>query len=279
MNVTGMSVTFVTHPIDVYPTTHSKHMKIPYQRIAPLFLVLAALGAGCASAPAPAPVAPGAPVAEGQPATSAPMANTSCDNPYLPLKAGYKIAYKITGKGLQENSYTEAVKDAGADAISMEYTFSGATTTTMTQDLQCTSDGIKALNNVDIGSAMGDQKITTKTLSTSGQMLPAELSPGTEWDNGYDTETEFSGSMAQLMGTIQTNTKIHNKVLREEQVTVPAGSYTAEVVEKTITTTSTIKGKPTTNTLTSTDYWVKGVGLVKTISSGFTLEATSVTLP
>jgi hypothetical protein len=86
------------------------------------------------------------------------------------------------------------------------------------------------------------------------------------------------------MGTMDMTIRAANTVVGEGAVTVPAGSYQALKVE-TVSTVGIVMGgrAPIETVTTSTAYWVKGVGMVKTTaksaSGEWGAEAQSVRLP
>jgi hypothetical protein len=72
---------------------------------------------------------------------------------------------------------------------------------------------------------------------------------------------------------------MNRSVMGTEEVTVPAGTYTALKVKSHMTMESADLPVPMNTAVDSIEYWVKGVGMVKSVGEGATIEAQSVTLP
>lgn len=270
------------------------------KRLVPLSLLLASLtlvGAGCGSsasvsvnapagtqaAPAPAPApAPGG------------IAASTCGNPYYPFKSGLAITYGITSsvKGAPPADYTLKIVDVKGTTATIRTEMANGFSADLEADC---ADGTVALKgSIDLGSMMQGAKVKTTVVSSSGTFMPNNVAIGSVWDSAQTVKVEMTGA-PQGMGPVTTTTKSESKAVANEKVTVPAGTYDALKVEVTRTTSTEGMTMPEGVKLppgmkmptippvvtTSTEWWVKGVGMVKTVteSKGYssTVEAKSIT--
>jgi len=240
------------------------------QRLAALVSILALTGAGCFDRPA------------GSPPTLPSLGRSSsrCLNAYYPLNAGSSISYRsVYGTGM-EVPFKISVVEHDADNIKLEYdmTVQGSNAK-ITQELECIDGMIKGKGHFDMASAFLGIDLRYEVLELSGEILPADMRVGKEWTNVNKVKinTTDTGPIGSMLNGKVTTTKIMNKVVAEESVTVPAGTFTALKVEQTIEIQSEIAGRPFNTTSMSTAWYVKDVGLVKTQSGagegGFLLEA------
>jgi len=227
-------------------------------------------------APKPTPEAPAAPEAaepEPEPVAELPEASGDCDHPYYPLKDGNEIDYRVTSGGTTTD-YAMTVSDVTENSAKLNIIFTTPTAMTVVQNIQCAEGTIRTDGYMDMGSAMTGGKIKTVTKSVSGDLMPKTLAVGTTWTTKYDTVVTMQGTglpagLGQMTATVEST----NKVLNEESITVPAGTYTALKVQVDTTTQVTIPGMPTgptTTKMTNYQWWVKGVGMVKTVDAAGT---------
>jgi hypothetical protein len=235
--------------------------------IARLFL----LGAGCAGQ---------APQGASQATPSVPKGRSSaCSHPYYPLAKGYAVEYQTTTGG-KVFSYSTRVTEQTGESIKL---VNHVNQIDVEQTINCSGGSLRAEGYADLGSALKGQKITTETKSVSGEMLPKDLHVGSSWDTDFHVILHGIASFGDADATITAT----HKALAEESVTVPAGTYTALKVETKTTIVMKIQslGDLPPITIATTEWWVKGVGLVKTktaavASEGDSItEATKVTLP
>ena len=212
----------------------------------------------------------------------------ACENPYMPFSTGDVIEYKTTG--LHDNSsYTMKVTDVQPGSAKIEYEMNVGHKMTVSQNIFCKNGDITTDTYMDFSSGTNNLLVTAKTKEVSGQLMPKDLQIGTVWQNKYVMNYSYQGSNLQpgLTGyemTITTN----NKVLAEEKVTVPAGTFTALKVEATSTMDMSMPQIPesarsglnqsdlskllnqksiTSTSVTMYEWWVKNIGLVKVTSS------------
>jgi hypothetical protein len=97
---------------------------------------------------------------------------------------------------------------------------------------------------------------------------------GGSWTN------KFKVKMSIKMGARETNASgtmtILSKIAAEESVKVPAGTFTTLKVTQTIGQDLTMsmggKSVPMKNTITTTSWYARGVGLVKSVASTITTQ-------
>lgn len=218
----------------------------------------------------------------------------TCGNPYYPFKAGLAITYGITSsaKASADSDYTLRVLEASGASATIRSEMSNGVTADVQVD--CAAGTVAMKGAFDLGAAMEGTKVKTTVISSSGTFMPANVAVGTVWSNAQTMKVETTGGPAG-MGPITTTTEADSKAIAQENVTVPAGSYDALKVEVTRTTTMEglampsgvklppgmkIPTPPPTVTV-STEWWVKGIGMVKSVTkykdSATTVEAKSVT--
>jgi len=262
-------------------------------------LTLLLAGAGCGKTPAA--TAPGAPVQPGkapavaptptstQPTTPTPapapaaepvvQPTSPCEHPYYPLIPGYAISYSSQSGGSRIN-YTMTVGGVSEESAQISFAFVNPAVT-VNQELGCQAGSILAKTYLDMSSALGGADLKVETKNASGDIMPAELQVGTSWNNRFETTLTPGPKFPAKIGPMTAVIDVTNRVVGEERVTVPAGTFTALKVEVNSTQTINIPNVPAQPPQTSTGYqwWVKGVGLVKQTSGKSVTEATAISKP
>ncbi len=113
-----------------------------------------------------------------------------------------------------------------------------------------------------------------KAISSTGYLIPAVITPGQTWSEklGIETTAVVSGKNPGTLDQ-KNDTQIDCKAEGKAGVSVPAGKFTADKVTcnytiNTITTINDAVGSPVTNKIDITDWYVSGVGSVKTVKTG-----------
>jgi hypothetical protein len=242
------------------------------------------VGAGCGpEKPAPSPATP--PSSSPAAPTAEKTSSDNCGNPYYPFKQGLAIAYGVTPsvKTTESADYTIRTVSVVGTTAKLRVETAGGGTADMEAD--CANGSVALNGSSGLGAAAQGMKFKTTVLSSSGTYMPADVSAGSVWNNSETIRMDVTGGSAG-MGPITMTTKEQSKAIGEESVTVPAGTYQAIKVEVTRTTTSTAQiagGKSMAippSTSKSTDWWVKGIGMVKSVTKDqdgtTTVEAKSV---
>lgn len=243
-----------------------------------LVTCLALLGAGCGRASTP-----GTPSTDGSRSSSG-SGLSGCRHEYYPIANGYSMSYSSRA-GTYESSYTIRVTSVDGNKATLVYDFESVAErspgASLNQEIICEGGRLISKGNVDFGSALTGQSIEFETVSASGDLLPPNLGVGSEWTQHFETRGTLNmPGIPESMREITSETTMTRKAVGEESVTVPAGTYTALKVIATHAIISSVGGRePTETTFDLTEYWVKNVGLVKTVGNDMTMEATSVTVP
>lgn len=181
----------------------------------------------------------------------------NCSNPYYPLKNGLSIEYQTT-TGKTVSSYVTSVSDVTADSAKLTFFFPEKKLT-LDQNVTCVNGSIRTGSFMNLGAA-GQMK--TETKSVEGDLMPRDLAPGSTWSTKYKVLATVAGREMTMDVTSDA------KVIGEEQVTVPAGTFTALKVEETTTNSFVIPGVPAMKPTVSvtTQWWVRDVGAVKMVT-------------
>jgi len=243
--------------------------------------ILILAGAGCQTRTAGTSTMPTIP---GLPSVAV---TSPCEHPYYPLKPGYEIAYQ-TKWGTNVSNYSEKVTAGGSDSVQLHLAFDGGTTSDQT--IQCRDGKLQVMGYVDVASATQSKRANVTTKSVEGDFLPKDLRVGSEWTNKFEIEMDMSqiaaGGLNKVEGTITTQ----RKVLGEEEVTVPAGTFKALKIQAETAIDTHLPGVANGVTasipkLVTTEWWVKGKGMVKSVMSmgagqgDNTSEATRIVVP
>ncbi len=205
-----------------------------------------------------------------------------CSHPYYPLRQGYSVTFKDTFPSFRgspgEDHYTVRVTESSADGAKVVTHFD-TSGIEVSQQLRCHNGAVAATSYVDMSSARsGSQSFQAETRSVDGDYLPADLRVGSEWDTRFAIVLHPQGATASALGRdIEATVTMHHKVAGEERVTVPAGSYQAlKVVSQTSVDMRGGIAAGAMPTFTTTEWWVRDVGLVKgTTSFGSGIAATT----
>lgn len=199
------------------------------------------LAFGCSSAPSPSAEKP--PTSNPTPA-AAPTAE-------VPIKLhhdGYvyggfakegaqTFVVKVSGQADGEGTETKKIKSSSNGAILIERARDGALAAVGTDTVKIDEHGASVVD-VSIGK-----------LSSPSLELPADLAIGKTWKLEYNIKTDTE--TIKNAGTY--------KVVGDGPVSVPAGKFTA----RKVTLTGTIETSKGRGTVTSTFYFVKNMGAVK----------------
>lgn len=236
------------------------------------------VGAGCARPRTSAPSD-----AANQPASDAAAPTTpqeACGNPYFALPQGLRVDFESETKG-QKIAYSLTVQASNAGAEKLVYEFPSLEFV-FAQDIDCANGAVTTDTFLNMAAATGQMK--TESQKAEGELMPKDVHVGSTWSTRY--ETVVTNTVSEVAGTVMTmKLRTDSKAVGEEKVTVPAGTYDALKVETTSTSDVTLgEGSALpSSTTTATQWWVKGIGLVKQVAVGkgatTTTSATKVTMP
>ncbi len=261
-------------------------MRLSFARVSAGLAILALFGAGCSSSSSDS----GAAVVPGVGGSGPVVGESACYHPYYPLRLGYAQTFKDSFRSLvngepQTTRYSWRVVELGPANAKLDIQFENNSLRTQ-QSISCADGALQARSYVSLS---GDQALQAETLSATGDYLPKDLRVGSTWDQTYQIVVRPGAMGGPVMSDIQANVTIHHQAVREESVTVPAGTYTAMVVKSSaVMNLQGVGGSgagaiPATE-IQSTEWWVRDVGLVKaqTVLGGdysATSEAETITLP
>ncbi len=245
--------------------------------------MLALLGQGCGR-PAPAPGTTGTGAGgSGTVAGGTTGGSGTCFNAYYPLNAGSSITYNST-TGDQNVPFTVSVLEHDSEHIVLEYAFTvEGRTAKINNELVCENGTIRGKGHFDFAQAFLGIDIHYEVLQMDGEIMPADVRVGSEWTltNRVKMVTDDTSPIGTLMNGRIASTKIVSKVVAEESVTVPAGTFRALKIEQKVTSSGEISGRPYSTTADNFAWYVKDVGLVKSQStasgSAFVMEAQTIT--
>lgn len=231
---------------------------------------LALIGAGCDQK---ASVSTDTPPQE-RPSTT--TSNDSCNNPYLAFRPGLTVAYSVEPKGVGagDSDYTTKIVSVSGDIALVRTEMENGRVSNM--QINC-KDG----SMVDTQ----DQKFKVTRVSSSGTFMPPNVKAGSTWSNTQTLKMEPTDESDASFGAVLFTTTEQGRVVAEESITVQAGTYKAIKVELTQIQTDKLVGakldRSPPSTLTFTEWRVKGIGMVKTVTKNqdvtSTVEAKSIT--
>lgn len=231
-----------------------------------LALLLSACGGAATDAPSDASTGTETPTAA---PTLTPTEEPAglCDNIYFPVVEGAIWTYAGTGLS-GPYDYTTTITSVTETGFTLSHAFSDLTAT---QEWTCSGEGIAALDYTSGPEAVVNTAGVTATFETtgsSGLSMPKDLAVGETWTQTYDLagEMNVAGQTVTATGTV-THTYT---AVREESMTTPVGTFTALVVEANsvfdLRGSMGIISMPFTFNSTTTNWWVAGLGMVKSTS-------------
>jgi len=209
--------------------------------------------------------------------TNIPVPSTlACDNPYLPVIAGASWSYKLTGP--IPDTFTHTILSVESNSFVEQDVF--GTGVTRAGKWNCDNGNLIALNppTGSSGTVSAENvSVDFQTKDLSGITLPATMNAGDTWSQSLTLEgTEtINGTAFPASNQLTSNCKATGT----ESVTVEAGTFDAMRVECETTMKISIKlgATPTETTLNlvGTNWYVRGIGLVKTLTTGLGLDSTT----
>ncbi|HET9911432.1 MAG TPA: hypothetical protein VFQ13_06040 [Anaerolineales bacterium] len=200
----------------------------------------------------------------------------ACDNPYLPIVLGATWNYKLTGP--LPDTFTHTILSMESNSFVEQDVFNAGVTRQGTWN--CENGNLIALDPPGGASANvsteNNVAVDFETKDLSGVTLPAAINVGDTWSQSLTLEgtQTINGTAYPASNQLTSNCK----AIGLESVTVEAGTFDALRVECQTTMKLSLKlgDTPTENTinLTGTNWYVRDVGLVKTLTIGFGVDST-----
>ncbi|MBS1812072.1 MAG: hypothetical protein JST84_28170 [Acidobacteria bacterium] len=236
--------------------------------------------------------------ANGTTATSS-ASSGGCYNAYYPASATLKRTYKssYSGNNFPPSTFTETYSNFTSESFmhKMEFapyemksktgqTVASSGAVVVESGVKCKPDGLMALESGNLNAGQNVQ-YKYKTVKTEGISYPVESDwkVGKKWDLQYEIEGEFAKTPLPNMTAPKGTMNISSEIVGKESVTVPAGTFEAFKVSMTMTNKMVMKmnGKemPMNNTVKSTAWFAKDVGMVKSLADvgGASTELVSIT--
>jgi hypothetical protein len=194
----------------------------------------------------------------------------ACDHPYFPSLANTSLK--------NQQNITKVVSNNGSSFV-LENNFGKLK---VKNTIKCEADG--SLSQSEYPSMTGlSANMKIETLSSEGIAFPppARWVVGASWTNSF--KVKISVSMGAQTMTQSGTMKIESKIAAEETIKVPAGTFSALKVTQTILRDMQMsiggKSTPIKNTITTTTWYAKNVGVVKSIASSITTQLLKFTKP
>ena len=215
-----------------------------------------------------APIATKAPIA--------PAGSGACANPYYPSTLGATWTYANTSPMAPASTTVRTISDVSAagfithDAITPDIV--------VTIKWSCADSNLTMLESATVSAK--SIALAISSANATGFLIPAAISAGSKWSEKLDFVG--TGAVGKQQMTQQNDTQIACTNVDKENIKVKAGTFDALKVTcvYTIATTTDIgstPGTPITNTITMTDWYVLGVGSVKTEKTGDIIETHELT--
>jgi hypothetical protein len=205
----------------------------------------------------------------------APTPIPACFNTYLPVRTGASWNYRVTG--FVNDTFTRTITTVTENAFADQDVFSSGVARKV--QWRCDSGNLTALNPPSGASASINEEgvwVEFQTTELTGVTIPASLIPAAAWTQAITLE----GTQA----IYQVNYKARNKItsnctaIGNETVTVSAGTFEAMKVECRVAMEIklTIEDKPNENTLNLlvTNWYAANVGMIKSVTTGESMDAT-----
>jgi hypothetical protein len=188
----------------------------------------------------------------------------ACAHPFFPLRDDRLWTYRTFAEGMPSSQYTQSYADVSSEGFTNIMQLEGVS---IEAKWLCSDEGILT-NDYSSIAATSVQDFTYETLDYSGvYLLPAE-----QWEVGAAWESTYT---VRAVVTVESMTvendmiiAMQNQIVAIEDIIVPAGTYQeAYRVDTNTTLNITSNGFTSEMTLPSSQWFVRGVGLVKTVST------------
>jgi hypothetical protein len=244
-------------------------MKHPHLGGGSIFAAVVLLGLSACTAGGGAAAGPteiGEPSSASTPTEPPPMSAGSCGNAYFPVVAGSTWSYSGTGV-TGAYSFVDTLGDAGPDGFTLTADFGDVT---RVQAWSCTPEGLVALDYpgsaADASVSSGSSALVMETTDVSGVTLPSDLAPGRTWMQTYQLQGQQTlpdGEVAPFTGTATYQATAGGI----ESVTVPAGTFDALRVERSLSMNGNIQLQgvdvPLVFSGEETVHFAEGVGMIR----------------
>lgn len=183
----------------------------------------------------------------------------SCDNPYFPAGPGSSKTFAFRSKADgSSKSYTISVVNPSAGGFTLRYDYTNPVRVLENQ-YTCSAEGLTT-PSLGAGSGSGPSaNVTTQVKASSGVVIPAPE----RWKVGGSWVYTNQGTMATKDQNYTFKNEFTFQVVAQEQVKVPAGTFQTFKVTLTQKGEFGAKGASQPINYTLTQWYAKGVGLVR----------------
>lgn len=195
-------------------------------------------------------------------AAAFPGADNNCSHPYFPVVDGATWTYESGLQGEAPETYVVTHREVTESSFEFVQVYEEGD---FNITWQCTEAGLVQTQYATANVADEGFTFNFETLTAEGITFPEEFVPGASWTTTYEAVGDISGTETQYDFDIT----VDYTYVQDEEITVPAGTFTAARVEQTITIASSALGTETA--VPATNWYVEGIGLVRNESefSGF----------
>lgn len=209
---------------------------------------------------------------------------SQCENGYFPFREGVKMemtSYNKKDKEIGKSSNEIlSVEDSKAQVKSMIYDKKGELITEGTFEVLCENNMIKMDFKNFVPDEMMDQYENMEvTVEGDYINIPSDLEVGQELNDGSGKMTiDMSGGSGLNMKNVINMTFRDRKVTAKENITTPAGTFDTYKVEQVMVTEMEIMGMSRSTEISSSTWYSKGIGAIKTENYDEKGNLTSYTL-
>jgi hypothetical protein len=211
--------------------------------------------------------------------TSIPTSSGACANPYFPSSAGASWTYANTSPMAPDSTTTRTITNISPSGFKVN----DATTPDINEAVKwtCQAGNLAWLDNATITA--GDVSLAVTSATTTGYLIPAVIPESGNWSEKLELIADSNPNGKYPHAIVQINdTQIDCTANGKESITVKAGIFeplkvTCVYVIVTKTSIDLNPGAPVTNNLTITDWYVAGIGSVKTEKTGDIIETKELT--
>lgn len=194
-----------------------------------------------------------------------------CANDLFPVVLGATWTYSGTGP-TGEFTWTSTITDVSGSGFTLTNQFDELTAT---QQWSCTAEGLAALaygGGPEASLNTSGMSGTFETTDTAGVTFPLHISAGDTWTQTFTIHGDMGLTGAGQAATADGTVSQGYTAIGIESVTVPAGTFNAMKIEAALhfDLQVVLEGgvtAPLAFDLVTTNWWVAGVGWVKSDSA------------
>jgi hypothetical protein len=230
-------------------------------------LLLIFVVAACSFSPASKPAAnTGAPAA-----ASNPPASGGCTNAYFPTTSGTSWSYSSRGSVLGDYTFTRKVADVSDSGFTINDLTSLGGGTSSSVKWNCQNGNLAALDSGagSLSVSSSNVKITSTSVTADGYNVPNTFNTGTAWAEKVTVIGKVESGNQTMDSQIVSD--LNCNAAGAESIQVPAGKFDTVKASctETVGVSELLQGTPTPagvpSTLDITNWYAKGVGLVKSV--------------